>query len=77
MAFPYVRKVYTDKSKLTMKTTGLQINIYTDIDITINSITKEVTLQNQLRYKHSTFTCAPEANLHLLKYEDWAVVYPC
>ncbi|GEM_PF-7090329 len=70
------KKVYADKSKLTDKTTGLQINIYTDIEITINNSTKKITLQNQLRYKHSTFTCAPEANLHLLKYEDWAIIYP-
>ena len=71
-----VKKVYADQSKLTDKTTGLQINIYTDVEITINGDTKKITVQNQLRYKHHTFTCAPEANLHLLKYEDWATVYP-
>ncbi|MCY4524746.1 MAG: hypothetical protein OXB84_08410, partial [Halobacteriovoraceae bacterium] len=59
------------ESKLTDKTLGLQVNFYTDIDIAFPSHTERIILQNQLRYKHRTFTSAPEANFHLLKYKDW------
>ncbi len=69
-------KVFTELSKLTEKTTGLQINIYTDISIEISGKKEKVRLQNQLRYKHRTFSCAPEANFHLLKYSDWKKLYP-
>ena len=68
--------VYTEKSKLTAKTTGLQINIYTDLKINFGSSNEKLKLQNQLRYKHKTFSCAPEANLHILNYNDWKKIYP-
>ena len=71
-----VNKFLTKESNLTEKTVGLQINFYTDIDVVFPSCTQKIILQNQLRYKHRTFTCAPEANFHLLKYEDWEKLYP-
>lgn len=69
-------KVYTEASKLTSAKTGLQINIYTDIEIGFGKIKNKISLQNQLRYKHRTFSCAPEANLHILSYDDWKKIYP-
>ncbi|MCB9062033.1 MAG: hypothetical protein H6622_10975 [Halobacteriovoraceae bacterium] len=70
------KAVFTEPSQLTDKTTGLQINIYTDIEIDISNKKESVRLQNQLRYKHRTFSCAPEANFHLLNYSDWKKLYP-
>ena len=72
----FVQKISTEESKLTSKTMGLQINFYTDINISFPFRTEKIILQNQLRYKHRTFTCAPEANFHLLQYEDWKKLYP-
>ena len=70
------KAISTEETKLTARTVGLQVNFYTDIDITFPSHTEKIILQNQLRYKHRTFTSAPEANFHLLKYKDWKKLYP-
>ena len=63
-------------SSLKNTQTGLQINIYTKIKIQRNQDIQELLIQNQLRYKHRTFSCAPEANFHLLKEDDWQILYP-
>ena len=70
------KNIFIDNSKLTERTTGLQINIYTNIEIVFSNRKHNVKLQNQLRYKHRTFSCTPEANFHLLNYKDWRKLYP-
>ncbi len=69
-------KIHHKKSKLTDRTMGLQINIYTTIDIHFKSHKEQLTIENQLRYKHRTFSSAPEANFHVLNYNDWRKIYP-
>ena len=69
-------KVFTEASKLSKKKTGLQINIYTKIEINFSLKKEQLTLQNQLRYKHRTFSSAPEANFHLMSDCDWKKIYP-
>ena len=71
-----ILKTYVAPSKLTDRTTGLQINFYTTIELNFSSKKETVVIQNQLRYKHRTFSSAPEANLHLLNYSDWKKIYP-
>ncbi len=68
--------IYTEPPQLTEKTTGLQINLYTPIKVKIFNTINFLKLQNQLRYKHRTFSCAPEGNFHLLDYSDWRKLYP-
>ncbi len=68
--------VSSEKSKLTPTTVGLQINFYTTMDISLPLSQITIKIQNQLRYKHRTFSCAPEANFHLLSYGDWKKIYP-
>lgn len=72
-----ILKLSTELSKLKIETTGLQINLYTDIEINIcDQKPSIIQLENQLRYKHRTFSCAPEANTHLVNALDWKVIYP-
>lgn len=75
--FLTVKRIYTTPSKLREGTTGLQINLYTDIEVSIKDQSKKlISVENQLRYKHRTFSCAPEANTHLTSYDSWKDIYP-
>lgn len=70
------KSIHSKPSKLTEKTTGLQINTYTEIIIEIAGKKESMIIQNQIRYKHRTFSSTPEANFHLLNYSDWKKIYP-
>lgn len=72
-----VTDVKTKASKLTERTTGLQLNVLTSVSIKVGRIGfKDLIIENQVRYKHKTFSCAPEANTHLTSINDWKIIFP-
>ena len=71
-----IKDIYVEPTKLTHKTVGLQINLYIVMEIVHENKSQEITIQNQIRYKHRTFSSVPEANFHLRKYSDWQKLYP-
>jgi hypothetical protein len=72
-----LKNITKGTKQLPLKTNGLQINLYTELQIKIDDEeTEEVIINHQLRYKHRTFSCAPEANTHLTNASDWKKIYP-